>query len=71
MIVGYSKTEIERIIDDLRFTVKASKDVAEHYERSLQKRPEQTQWLEVIGQSKGRAKLAQQIADKLQKLIQD
>lgn len=71
MIVGDSKLEIKSIIDDLKFTVSASKRIAESYQASLQEHPEQTQWLQVIGKAKGRGELAQQIIDKLNKLIQE
>jgi signal recognition particle subunit SEC65 len=70
MIVGYDAQRIERIIDDLEFTAKASKDVATHYEEALRKSPEQVQWNRVIGKSKGRAELAQEIINKLRELIQ-
>ena len=70
MIVGYDVQRIEEIIDDLEFTVKASENVATHYEEALQKSPEQVQWNKVIGQSKGRAALAQEIINKLRELIE-
>lgn len=70
MIVGFDRNELELIIDDLKFTAKAQADVAKHYESSLQQHPEQTQWLKVIGEAEGRGKLAQQIIDKLSKLIE-
>lgn len=70
MIVGYDKQEIELIIDDLRFTVKNQKKIAEHYQKALQDNPKQTQWLGVVGRAKGRSALAQEIIDKLSKLIE-
>ena len=70
MIVGYDAQQIEEIIDGLEFTVKASKNVATHYEEALRKSPEQVQWNKVIGQSEGRARLAQEIIDKLKELIE-
>jgi hypothetical protein len=71
MIVGNAKIEIERIIDDLKFTVGASSEVAEHYKRSFEEHPNQTQWLKPIGKAIGRAELAQQVIDKLNALIQE
>lgn len=70
MIVGFDKQEIELLIDDLRCTVKMSKEVAEHYQKALQEKPEQTQWLRVIGRAQGRGALAQEVIDKLSKLIE-
>jgi hypothetical protein len=65
------KQEIERIIDELKFTVGASNKVAEHYKCSFKEHPNQTQWLKPIGKAIGRAELAQQIIDKLSALIQE
>lgn len=70
MIIGYDKLQIEEIINDLEFTVKSSKDVATHYEEALRKSPEQVQWNKVIGESEGRARLAQEIINKLRELIE-
>ena len=49
MIVGFDKQEIELLIDDLRCTVKMSKEV---------------------GRAQGRGALAQEVIDKLSKLIE-
>lgn len=71
MIVGYDKQQIEMIIDDLKFTVKSSKEVATHYKEALQEHPEQVQWNKVIGRAEGRAALAEEIINKLNELIQE
>lgn len=70
MIVGFDKQEIELLIDDLRCTVRASKEVAEHYKKAIQEKPKQTHWLVVIGRAQGRSALAQEVIDKLSKLIE-
>lgn len=70
MIVGFDKQEIEQIIDDLKFTVENQKKIAEHYQKALQEKPKQIQWLGVIGRAQGRGALAQEIIDKLSKLIE-
>lgn len=69
MIIGFDKYKLEEIIDDLKFTVKSSKEVATHYEEALRKNPEQVQWNKVIGKAEGRAVLAQEIINKLRELI--
>lgn len=69
MIVGYDAQQIEMLIADLEFTAKASKEVATYYEEALRKSPEQVQWNRVIGKSKGRAALAQEVINRLRELI--
>ena len=69
MIVGFDKQEIELLIEDLRFTVSSAERIVKHYEAALQRQPEQTQWLKVIGRTKGRADLAQYVINKLSEII--
>ena len=63
------KTELESIINDLEFTVKSQRNIKKQYEDSLKKRPEQTQWLKVIGRAEGYIKMGEQVFKKLNEIV--